>query len=217
MRRAAKILLAAVCRVVVAPVAYPVRWIAPLDGRHVIFQLGSHAMSLLPGLPGVYLRREYYKVTLGLASRGFVVEFGAVLNQRGIEIGNDAYIGPFCNIGLSAIGDDVLLGSGVDIVSGRRVHHFDRVDVPIRLQGGELRKIRIGRDTWIGNKAVVLEDVAEGSVIGAGAVVTRAHEPYSVLAGNPAKVVRKRGEPPKSRSERLGAADEERTEQRDAN
>lgn len=149
-------------------------------------------MSLIPGLPGVYLRREYYRVTLGLRSRGFVIEFGALLNQRGIEIGNDVYIGPFCNLGLSTIEDDVLLGSGVDLVSGRKVHHFERTDVPIRLQGGELQKIRIGRDTWIGNKAVVMADVAEGSVVGAGSVVTKTFEPHSVIVGNPAKFARPR-------------------------
>jgi len=192
MKDVLKITAAILCKMLIAPIAYPVRWLARVDRRHLVFQWGSQMMSRIPGLPGVYLRREYYKVTLGLRSRGFVIEFGALLNQRGIEMGDNVYVGPFCNIGLCVIEDDVLLGSGVDLVSGRHVHEFDRTDVPIRLQGGELRKIRIGRDSWIGNKSVVMADVAEGSVIGAGSVVTRSSEPYSVLAGNPAKLVRPR-------------------------
>jgi len=174
------------------PLALPVRLAKPVDRRHLLFQLGSQFVSLAPGLIGVYLRREYYRLVLGLRSRGFVVEFGTILNQWGIEIGNDVYIGPYCNIGLSTIGDDVLLGSNVDVVSGGQVHYFDRTDIPIREQGGELRKIRIDRDVWVGNKAVVLADVAEGTVVGAGSVVTKTFAPLSVVAGSPAKVIRSR-------------------------
>ena len=78
MKPVLKLLLGVISRVLVAPLAYPVRCLAFTDGRHLIFQCGSQFMSLIPGVPGVYLRREYYKVTLGLRSRGFVVEFGAI-------------------------------------------------------------------------------------------------------------------------------------------
>jgi len=196
MKHVSKLFASVLCRILVAPFAYPILWLKVIDGRHLIFQFGSQWMSLVPGMPGVYLRREYYKVVLGLKSAGFVIEFGTLLCQRGIEIGNNVYVGPFCNIGLSAIEDDVLLGGNVDIVSGSHVHHFDRTDIPIRLQGGELRKIRIGRDTWIGNKAVVLEDVAEGTVVGAGSVVTKKFESGYVLAGSPARMIRRRGSSP---------------------
>ncbi len=193
MKSVLKFLVKLIARIVIAPLAYPVRWLACVDGRHQIFQTGSQIVSLIPGMTGIYLRREYYKVTLGLRSDGFVIGFGTLLNQRGIEIGNDAYIGPYCNLGICAIEDDVLLGSGVDIVSGSQVHFFDRTDTPIRLQGGELRKVTVGRDTWIGNKAVVMEDVAEGSVVGAASVVTKTFEPSSIIAGTPAKFIRARG------------------------
>jgi acetyltransferase-like isoleucine patch superfamily enzyme len=195
MRRALKAILTGCARIGVAPVAFPVRWLAPLDHRHLFFQLGSQAMSLLPGIVGIYLRREYYKIVLGLGSRGFVIEFGTILNQRGIEIGNHVYMGPFCNVGLSTIEDDVLLGSNVDIVSGKRTHHFDRLDVPIREQGGVLKKIRIGKGAWIGNKSVVLESVGDGCVVGAGSVVTSECEPWVVFAGNPARPIRPREQP----------------------
>jgi acetyltransferase-like isoleucine patch superfamily enzyme len=194
MRALLKSLANGLAWLLAAPLAYPVRWCAPVDGSHAIFAMGSQMVSLIPGPPGVYIRRAYYRVVLGLTSVGFVVEFGAVLAQRGIHIGHNAYIGPYCNIGLSSIGDDVLLGSGVHLVSGPNVHFFDRTDVPIREQGGDMVPIRIGRDCWVGNQAVVMADVGEGAVIGAAALVNQPIEPYMVAVGNPAKPVRKRGE-----------------------
>lgn len=196
MKRVLKALLELVFLLLALPVALPVRLSKPLDSRHAVFQLGSQAVSLLPGLPGVYFRRAYYRIVLGLRTRGFVVEFGTVLCQWGIEIGHFAYLGPYCNVGLSSIGDDVLLGSGVDIVSGPQVHHFDRLDVPIREQGGTYQKVRVGRDVWIGNKSVVMADIAEGTVVGAGSVVTRVFAPRSIIAGAPARFIRSREDEP---------------------
>jgi acetyltransferase-like isoleucine patch superfamily enzyme len=52
----------------------------------------------------------------------------------------------------------------------------------------------IGNDVWIGHEAVILSGarIGDGAVIGAGAVVTKDVEPYSIVAGNPARLIRKR-------------------------
>lgn len=54
--------------------------------------------------------------------------------------------------------------------------------------------VQIGNDVWIGTRALILGgvNIGDGAIIGAGAVVTRNVEPYSVVAGIPAKVLRKR-------------------------
>jgi len=54
--------------------------------------------------------------------------------------------------------------------------------------------IKVGNDVWIGRGALVLPGVSigDGAVIGAGSVVTKDVEPYPIVAGNPAKVIRKR-------------------------
>ncbi|WP_235596822.1 CatB-related O-acetyltransferase [Leptospira alstonii] len=60
----------------------------------------------------------------------------------------------------------------------------------------KMRSIRtvIGNDVWIGDNAVVIKGVkiGNGSVVGAGAIVTKDVEPFSIVAGNPAKLIRKR-------------------------
>ena len=201
MRTVVKGLASLIAWLLAAPIAYPLRWIEPLDARHQWFQMGSQLMSLLPGPPGVYLRRAFYRIVLRLSSTGFVVEFGTIFAQRGTHVGNDVYIGPQCNIGLSTIEDDVLIGSHVDIVSGKNVHFFDRLDVPIREQGGELRQVRIGRGSWIGNHAVVLADLGEGCVAGAGAVVIHDTPDLSITVGNPARVVKSREDAAPQRDE----------------
>ncbi len=86
------------------------------------------------------------------------------------------------------IGDDVLIGSNVDILSGRHQHHSDDPDRPRCEQGGTFTKVRIGRDAWIGNSAVIMADVGEHSVIGAGSVLVKPIPPQTVAVGNPAVV-----------------------------
>ena len=193
MKRGLKFLARFLAWIVAAVPGYLVRWLEPLDGNHKLFQFGSHSLSLVPGKPGVYLRREFYRIVLHLEATDFEVEFGTIFAMRGSTIGQGVYIGNYCSIGLAHIGDDTLIGSNVDIVGGGRVHSFDRTDIPIRHQGGEIQAVRIGRDAWIGNSAVLLADVGDGAVVGAGSVVVKPCSPYGIFAGNPARLIRERG------------------------
>lgn len=64
----------------------------------------------------------------------------------------------------------------------------------IRGQAINKGDVIIGNDVWIGCNAIILSGVKimDGAVIGAGSVVTKDVEPYTIVAGNPAKVIRKR-------------------------
>ncbi len=55
-------------------------------------------------------------------------------------------------------------------------------------------RVAIGHDVWIGHGVVVLpgRSIGTGAVVGAGAIVTRDVEPYTIVAGNPARVIRRR-------------------------
>jgi acetyltransferase-like isoleucine patch superfamily enzyme len=109
-----------------------------------------------------------------------------------LRIGNGVYLGSRCDIGYAHIEPDCVIGSGVHILSGQQQHRFDDPDVPIRDQGGTLQRVSIGRDTWIGNNAVIAADVGAGCVIGAGSVVVKPVPDRSVAAGNPARILRTR-------------------------
>lgn len=64
------------------------------------------------------------------------------------------------------------------------------------LERRRAKHVTIGNDVWIGHGAVVLPGVrvGDGAVIGANAVVTRDVEPYTIVAGAPARVIRRRFE-----------------------
>lgn len=114
-----------------------------------------------------------------------------------ISIGDNVWIGK--NISLYGcngikIGDDVVIAKDVSLISGNH-KYLDRA-VKIRNQEMQSDKppIIIGNDVWIGEKAIILKSVTvgEGCVVGAGAVVTRDVPPFSVVAGNPAVIIKQR-------------------------
>jgi len=121
----------------------------------------------------------------------------SVENPKGIKIGDNVWIGR--NVALYAsngivIGNDVTIAKDVSLISGD--HEYSSKDLKINKQGMSTGKppIIIGDDVWIGDKVIILKSVniGEGCVIGAGSVVTKNIPPYSVAAGNPAEVIKKR-------------------------
>jgi len=141
---------------------------------------------------GELVRLDFYQGMLRHVGEGTHFVFGCSFSYRDIRIGNHVRIGQGTTVGLCDIDDDVRIGPHCSLISGPNVHSFERTDVPIRLQKGKLQRITIGRDCWLGAHVVVMADIGEGSVIGAGAVVTKPIPPWSVAVGVPAKVIRSR-------------------------
>ena len=112
-----------------------------------------------------------------------------------LEIGNNVYIGESTLISAYShirIGNYVVMGQQNIIAD--LAHGFDRLDVPIRLQPWIGKPITIEDDVWIASNCVILPGVTvgKGSVIGAGSVVTKDVVPYSVMVGNPARLLKSR-------------------------
>jgi acetyltransferase-like isoleucine patch superfamily enzyme len=171
----------------------------PILAIHLIYRLGwvqfltvSRSLALVPGAVGVWWRANWYARTLAGCGKGLYVDWLAAIKTPKTRVGDNVFIGPSCWVGWADIGDEVMLGGHIVILSGAHHHHFDRLDIPMTQQQGELSQVRIGDDVWVGNGAILMADVASGSVIAAGAVVTKTFEPYSILAGVPARVIRKR-------------------------
>jgi acetyltransferase-like isoleucine patch superfamily enzyme len=106
------------------------------------------------------------------------------------ELGERVYIGSNCIVGLATVGDDTMLADHVYILSGRRQHGISDPAIRFQDQPRTFTRIHIGRNCWLGTNTVVMADIGNDCVIGAGSVVTRAIPSGSVAVGNPARVIR---------------------------
>jgi maltose O-acetyltransferase len=111
-----------------------------------------------------------------------------------IRIGKNAFINYNCVFLDGApieIGDDLQMGPAVQLYTA--VHPLDRATRTAGLEYA--RPIRIGDGVWIGGGAIVLAGVTigDGSVVGAGSLVRHDVPPDVVVAGNPARVIRRLG------------------------
>jgi acetyltransferase-like isoleucine patch superfamily enzyme len=110
---------------------------------------------------------------------------GAVQIGFGVRIGlSNVLIGPL------EIGNNIILAQHV-VISGLN-HGYEDIQVPIRLQPCTTSKVVIEDDSWIGANAVITAGVRIGkhSIVAAGSVVTKDVPPYSIVAGNPAKIIK---------------------------
>lgn len=193
-KETAKALAEGVALLVVLPALAMYFASRPLLGDQA-FAGWSQTLSLFPGTVGAYLRRAFYRRTVSRCEPGCHVSFGTTFSHPGVELGRNVYVGNYCSLGDVALGDDVLIASHVSIINGGRQHGIDRLGLPVREQPGAWPRVTIGRDSWIGERAVVMADIGAHCVIGAGAVVTRPIPDFAVAAGCPAKIIRYRGGP----------------------
>ncbi len=176
---------------------------AVFRGRRAVVE---HAYSLSSG-PGLILDDGVMVQALsrrGIAlGRNVTIARGATLTCTGVlaELGEGIVIGDRSAVGAGSflggqgsirIGRDVIMGPGVRIFSEN--HNHADVDQPIRTQGQTRAAVTIDDDCWIGGGATILAGVTigRGSVVAAGAVVTRSVPEYSIAAGVPARVIKSR-------------------------
>jgi virginiamycin A acetyltransferase len=181
-----------ICLVIMLPAYFLYYVFAMIGGKDNVFWGFSQALSLLPGLPGNYLRKNFYRMAMARCDRNCAILFGTIFSHLDTEVGKDVYIGPNCNIGKCRIEDYCTIGSNVHIMSGKGQHNFEDPATPIREQGGTFEKIILGEDTWVGNGALIMANIGKKCIIGAGSVVTKEIEDFSIVAGNPARMLRKR-------------------------
>lgn len=111
-----------------------------------------------------------------------------------VKLGQNVYINfnaTFLDTCTISLGSRTMVGPNVSFFSA--THPLDPV-VRRGTKGPEMGKeIHIGEDCWIGGNVVILPgvNIGRGSVVGAGSVVTKSVPDFVVVAGNPAKVIRK--------------------------
>lgn len=139
------------------------------------------------------MRAWFGKKIMSSVGKDINIEKGAVFNPK-CSLGDKSGIGVCCELyGTVQIGKFVNMGPEVIVYT--RNHRTSRCDLLMQEQGyEEERPVIIEDDVWIGRRVIILPGVTigKGSVIGAGAVVPKSIPPFSVAAGNPAKVVKTR-------------------------
>ena len=176
-------------------------------------------VAYFPGSIGVKLRASYFK--LKIQTIGERIIFGTGIEITGAEniiIGNCISVARNSSIhahgGKVLIGDNLGMNSnscigaadGGEIIIGNDVmiaqnvvlrasdHAFSDTSKPICYQGHTGGRIVVGDGCWIAANSVITRNVTIGehSIVGAGSVVTKDVEPYSIVGGVPAKLIKKR-------------------------
>ena len=114
---------------------------------------------------------------------------------RNIEIGDYSGIGENCVIPKNTIiGKYVMMAPQVHIVANN--HNFSNTETPMCFQGSPDNPpvTIIEDDCWIGTHVILTPGrrVKKGTIVAAGAVLTKDFDEYSIVGGNPAKLIRKR-------------------------
>ncbi len=132
----------------------------------------------------------YRRFSLG--NHSVIESFSCINNAVG-----DVIIGDYTRVGLhNTVIGPVSIGSHVNLAQGITVtalnHNFDDAGKRIDEQGISTQQVTIEDDVWIGANAVILPGVTVGrhSVVAAGAVVTKDVQPYTLVAGVPAKTIK---------------------------
>lgn len=127
-----------------------------------------------------------------LGERSIIESYTTINNGVGsVEIGNDVTIG-ISNviIGPVQIGNHVIMAQNI-VVSGLN-HGYEDVTVPIHQQTCTTKQIVIGDESWIGANVVIVAGVHIGkhAIVAAGSIVTKNVPDFSIVAGNPAKLIK---------------------------
>ena len=137
-----------------------------------------------------------------LFAKGAFSHVGKKVNWgKRVRVSSSLRIGDYSGIGDHAfvsagvmIGNYVMIGKDLKIFTQN--HRTDRVDIPMNQQGFcDVSPLTIGNDVWICDSVIITPGcthIGDGSILAAGAVVTSDVEPYTVVGGNPAKIIKYR-------------------------
>lgn len=162
---------------------------------YLILNKLPHSTVPLVGLPCERIKEFFAKKIFKNCGNNVNIGKGARFgNGKSIIIGNNSSIGVNCKVPNNIIiGDDVMMGPNVTIYGSN--HEFIRTDIPMIQQGyRSYPPIIIEDDVWIGGNSIIMPGlvIKKGTIIGAGAVVTKNFPEYSIVGGNPAKLIKSR-------------------------
>lgn len=164
---------------------------ARLSQRGELFIFFGQALALVPGLPGVLLRRCFYHLTLRSCHLSCTIGFLSYINDSRSEVGRRVYVGSGACLGLVSLGDGCLIGTKSSIINGGNQHQFGPDGRLTPFNRAMARCVHVGEETWIGEAAVLMADIGSRCIVSAGAVVSTPVPDGCMVGGNPARFVRK--------------------------
>jgi len=172
-------------------------WWDFIDPDERKYQLYFFIMQI-PGIFGDMLRGSFVSKRVTHCGENLRVLAGTRFrSMEKLIVGNNVTIG-YDNFlqarGGITFGDDVVTAPGVKIWSVN--HDISDPNTPIRKQGLTEAEVIIGNDVWLASNSFILPGVKipDGVVVTASAVVgIKAYKPYSIISGNPARVIGYRG------------------------
>jgi maltose O-acetyltransferase len=172
-------------------------WWDFIDPDERKYQLYFFIMQV-PGIFGDMLRGRFVSKRVKYCGDNLKVLAGTRFrSMERLEIGNNVVIG-YDNFlqarGGITLGDDVMTAPGVKIWSVN--HDISDQNKLIRKQGFTEAEVIIGNDVWLASNSFILPGVTlpDGVVVTASAVVgIKPYKPYSIISGNPARVIGYRG------------------------
>lgn len=155
----------------------------------IIFALPRHKLFN-------FIKVNWIRVQGGKVGKGLTFYPGIKINPaRNIVLGDDVDLawGVLITTGGGVeIGDRTLIGYNTQIFSANHVIPGNRGN--IFGSGHDKKKVTIGKDAWIGAACIILPGitVGDGAIVAAGSVVTKNVKEYTIVGGNPAKLIKER-------------------------
>jgi len=117
-----------------------------------------------------------------------------VIIYKNVEIGKYCSLGRNCEIGLSSHPTNFLSTHLFQVKDNELFIRSEGNNKLLKQDWIKHRKVSIGSDVWIGAKVSIMNGISigHGTIVGANSLVTKDVEPYSIIAGSPAKFIRKR-------------------------
>ncbi len=192
MKHIIKMIIIAFFYLCIIPFGITAKLTYKLFGSQFLFTMFAEFLSLIPSFPGYFSRGCYYQMTLAKADVELFTAFGTYVSKIETTIGKNVGIGGRTIIGFADIGDNTVIANNVSILSGARQHNFDDPESLIAGNDNHFNKMIIGKNVFIGEQAIIMANIGDKSIIGAGSVVVKEIPPYSIAVGNPAQVVKER-------------------------
>lgn len=146
------------------------------------------------GKPSRFIRSNICRFIFKRCGKNINVERKAYFgNGFNVEIGDYSGIGVNCHIpNDTKIGNYVMMAENCFIIGSN--HNFDRINIPMLKQGSNKKTTVIGNDVWIGRNVLMTPGriISDGSIIAAGTVLTKDFPSYSIIGGNPSKLIKSR-------------------------